>query len=96
MIARSLLLLLVVSVINAQPVPGFKSDISPEFPLWGSKWVIAEGNNKRVYTSVLPLKPRKLAIIDFPADKSCIKCWYVNLDLKDYWGTSEILMLSTA
>ncbi len=29
------------------------------FPLWGSSWVIAQGNNKRIFSSILPLKTKQ-------------------------------------
>jgi hypothetical protein len=29
------------------------------FPLWGSSWVVAQGNNKRIFSSILPLKTKQ-------------------------------------
>ena len=66
-----------------------------DFPLWGSRWIVAEGNNKRIYPSVLPLIPSKIIVINFsnstdPQDRMVDISW-VNLQHKDWWGTAEVV-----
>lgn len=75
----------------------FSSDLKgknvEQFPLWGSSWLVADGNNKRIYPSVLPLIPEKIIRIDFmplsdPYKRAIV--YWENYSHKDYWGTAEI------
>jgi len=61
-----------------------------DFPLWGSAWIVAQGNNKKVFTSALPLRPEKLAIIHFSSIQS-IKISYANLSHRLYRCTAELV-----
>ncbi len=58
---------------------GFSQSLS-SFPLWGSSWVVAQGNNKRIFPSALPLKPDKVVLFDFQSPKF-VTIYYANLDL---------------
>jgi hypothetical protein len=60
------------------------------FPLWGSSWIIAQGNNSKIFPSVLPLRPDKLALLEFNSNKS-ITLHYANLDHRTYRCTSELI-----
>ena len=60
------------------------------FPLWGSGWIIAQGENARIYTSVLPLSPKTIAKITFSNDKDKVIIKYANLKHRDYWGTADV------
>ncbi|MBN2436254.1 MAG: hypothetical protein JXK07_13395 [Spirochaetes bacterium] len=60
------------------------------FPLWGSSWIVAQGNNKKIFPSALPLKPCKLAIIEFKSNRS-IALAYANLNHRTYRCTAELV-----
>lgn len=60
------------------------------FPLWGSSWVIAQGQNKQIFPSVLPLKPCKLALIEFNSNKTIFMS-YANLNHGSFRCTAELL-----
>jgi hypothetical protein len=64
-----------------------------EFPLWGSTWIVADGSNKRIYPSVLPLIPAEIAVVRFVDDgfKKQVAVSWANLNYKDYWGTAEVV-----
>jgi hypothetical protein len=60
------------------------------FPLWGSSWVVAQGDNKNIYASALPLVPEKLAIMDFSSRKGVTVSW-ANLCKRGYKSTADLL-----
>jgi len=61
------------------------------FPLWGSSWIIAQGDNQKVYPSVLPLRPKVIALVQFHEDKSTITYSYANLNHRTYRGSYEVV-----
>lgn len=60
------------------------------FPLWGSSWIVAQGRNSRIFPSALPLRPDKLALIDFRSNKS-VTVRYANLNHRTYRCTAELV-----
>lgn len=63
------------------------------FPLWGSTWFIAQGENQRVlYPSVSPLEPRSAILVQFTGQQphSVVLRW-ANLNHRDYAVTSDLL-----
>lgn len=68
---------------------GYTQSIST-FPLWGSTWVVAQGDNKNAYASVLPLAPEKLAIVDF-SDTGKVTVYWANLTLRGYKSTADFV-----
>ncbi|MBN1292358.1 MAG: hypothetical protein JXB48_11010 [Candidatus Latescibacteria bacterium] len=61
-----------------------------EFPLWGSSWIVAQGNNKKIFPSVLPLMPDKIAIVQFKSDKSLFIA-YANCNHRTYRCSAELV-----
>ncbi len=66
---------------------------NPNFPLWGTTWMIMQGENQRVlYPSVSPLEPKSVIQIQFgfPKTYRSILNW-ANLNHHDYAVTSEVM-----
>lgn len=70
----------------------FSQDLNG-FPLWGSSWVVMQGENQRVrYPTVSPLEPKSAILVSFVNLGNQKKVWlqWANLNQNDYAVTSEV------
>jgi len=66
------------------------SENTRKFTLSESAWIVAQGNNQRIYPSVLPLRPNKVAIVQFKSENS-LYIAYANLDHRTYRCSAELV-----
>lgn len=76
-------------LISVAIATSFSQNLS-NFPLWGSSWAVAQGDNKNIYASALPLVPEKIAIMDFSSRKGVTVSW-ANLCNRGYKSTADLL-----
>jgi len=82
---------LILMIITTLFTSELKAKNIDQFPLWGSSWIIAEGENPRIYPSVLPLTPKLVIQLNFSSLKQYVDIQYYNLNHRDYWGTSDVV-----
>lgn len=79
----TLIIIILISITFSQNIK--------EFPLWGTNWVIAEGINKRVYPSIIPLQPKKIVSVEFREDMDSVIIEYANFMHRQYAGSWDVL-----
>lgn len=65
------------------------------FPLWGSSWIICQGENPRIFPSVSLMVPKSIAMVTFYADQSSntylVSISWANCNNKDYVCTADLV-----
>jgi hypothetical protein len=68
------------------------------FPLWGSSWVICQGDNDRVFPSVAPLRPKTIMHVTFQSSYTpenatiySVRIRWANCNHTDYACTADLL-----
>lgn len=73
---------LVVSVV---------SEDLQDFPLWGSSWVVCDGEHKGIYRSSLPFSPEEALLVNFMRNKRRIEIQWANLKGRQWNSTASVL-----
>jgi hypothetical protein len=79
----SFFIFIIASLTNAQTVD--------DFPLWGSEWVVSDGQNNGVYRSSLKLAPKDIMKVHFSSDKRSITVCWANCKQRQWNSTAQTL-----